>query len=308
MTNLEQYLQLKFSMKNLFLMSLITFMLFPSCQENKVYNAFLDKRGKKVVQLVKKNDIDKTAYLAMFQYSNEDSILKMSKDIAQYYNIEGYDMFFNDSIQYFISEELKEWENFDESTVFNAYARLHITPYQYRMSYVSGSDTIAKIIKRSEFNGRKAAILTNKRYNRKDTVLLKEAIQFLNIDEAYIFDSIPSKVYVINDDLINAYSYYRDFNNQFFFWNEAAKEDKFFINGAHVRNVRDDKLFTKYWTNRFLTSKEILKIKQEKQSAKWKNVVYFYIPYEYNKDYASIHYNKEKKEYTIFMFNRVYIE
>ena len=95
-------------MKKLFLMLLIAFMLFPSCQENKMYNAFLDKKGKKVVQLVEKDDTDKIAYLAMFQYSNKDSILKMSKDIAQYYNIEGYDMFIGDSLFYFISEEMKE--------------------------------------------------------------------------------------------------------------------------------------------------------------------------------------------------------
>lgn len=92
-------------MKKLFLMLLIAFMLFPSCQENKMYNAFLDKKGKKVVQLVEIDDTDKIAYLAMFQYSNKDSILKMSKDIAQYYNIEGYDMFIGDSLFYFISED-----------------------------------------------------------------------------------------------------------------------------------------------------------------------------------------------------------
>ena len=49
-------------MKKLFLMLLIAFMLFPSCQENKMYNAFLDKKGKKVVQLVEKDDTDKIAY------------------------------------------------------------------------------------------------------------------------------------------------------------------------------------------------------------------------------------------------------
>lgn len=31
--------------------------------------------------------------------------------------------------------------------------------------------------------------------------------------------------------------------------------------------------------------------------------MYFYTPNDDKKDYASIHYNKEKNEYTIFMFN-----
>lgn len=145
--------------------------------------------------------------------------------------------------------------------------------------------------------------MTDKRYTRRDTTTLIEAIKYLNADKVYIFDSIPSKLYVTNEDLINAYSYYRGFTNEFFFWNEAADENRFSINGANVMNVRDDRLYTKYWTNRFLTNEEILQIKQEKNSSKWKTVVYFYIPYEYDKEYASIHFNKNKNEYTIFMFN-----
>lgn len=282
-------------------------MLFSCGQESKEYNAFIGKKGKKIVQLVKKDDINKTAYLARFKGIAKDSIFIMSKEIAQYYDIEGYDMFFGDSSNFFISEELKkgmgkEFRNF-EQTNFKVHSNIHITPYQYRTEYINKGDTIAKIIKRSESDGRKAAILTNKKYIRRDTTLLLEAIKYLNADEVYVFDSIPSKLYVVDEDLINAYSYYRAFTNEFFFWYEASDENKFFINGAHVRNVRDDRLYTKYWTNRFLTNKEILQIKQDKISSKWKTVVYFYIPYEYDKEYASIHYNKERNEYTIFMFN-----
>lgn len=157
-------------MKKLFLMLLIAFMLFPSCQENKMYNAFLDKKGRKVVQLVEKDDTDKIAYLAMFQYSNKDSILKMSKDIAQYYNIEGYDMFIGDSLFYFISEEMKD----RGYTLYNSPTEMRIAPYQYRNEYVNNGDTIARIIKRDISDGRKAAILTDKKYSRKDTTLLKK--------------------------------------------------------------------------------------------------------------------------------------
>ena len=283
-------------------------MLFSCGQESREYNAFIGEKEKKIVQLVKKDDINKIAYLARFKGIKKDSIFMMSKAIAQFYDIEGYDMFFGDSSNFFISEELKnemgkEFRNF-EQTHFKVLSNIHITPYQYRTEYINKGDTIAKIIKRSELDGRKAAILTNKEYIRRDTTLLLEAIKYLNADEVYIFDSIPSKLYVVDEDLINAYSYYRGFTNEFFFWNEASDdENKFVINGAHVRNVRDDRLYTKYWTNRFLTNKEILQIKQEKISSKWKTVVYFYIPYEYDKDYASIHYNKDRKEYTIFMFN-----
>ncbi len=281
-------------------------MLFSCDQENKVYNAFIGEKGEKIVQMVKKDDINKIAYLAMFKDIEKDSIFMMSESIAQYYDIEGYDMFIGDSSNYFISEEMKELVNSKdwELSRLKVNTEFHITPYQYRTAYVNNNgDTIAKIIKRNALDGREAAILTDKRYTRRDTTTLIEAIKYLNADEVYIFDSIPSKLYVTNEDLINAYSYYRGFTNEFFFWNEAADENRFSINGANVMNVRDDRLYTKYWTNRFLTNEEILQIKQEKNSSKWKTVVYFYIPYEYDKEYASIHFNKNKNEYTIFMFN-----
>lgn len=288
-------------MKKLFLMLLIAFMLFPSCQENKMYNAFLDKKGRKVVQLVEKDDTDKIAYLAMFQYSNKDSILKMSKDIAQYYNIEGYDMFIGDSLFYFISEEMKD----RGYTLYNSPTEMRIAPYQYRNEYVNNGDTIARIIKRDISDGRKAAILTDKKYSRKDTTLLKKIIDFFYLDKVYIWDSISTKIYFAfeEDEIFNAYSFYQRFTDEFFFWDEATEENRFSINGAHVLNIGDSRLFIKYRTNRFLTSREILQIKQEKLNAKWKDVVYFYTPNDDKKDYASIHYNKEKNEYTIFMFN-----
>ena len=201
-------------MKKLFLMLLIAFMLFPSCQENKMYNAFLDKKGKKVVQLVEKDDTDKIAYLAMFQYSNKDSILKMSKDIAQYYNIEGYDMFIGDSLFYFISEEMKD----RGYTLYNSPTEMRIAPYQYRNEYVNNGDTIARIVKRDISDGRKAAILTDKKYSRKDTTLLKKIIDFFYLDKAYIWDSISTKIYFAfeEDEIFNAYSFYQRFTNEFF--------------------------------------------------------------------------------------------
>ena len=58
--------------------------------------------------MVKKDDINKIAYLAMFKDIEKDSIFMMSESIAQYYDIEGYDMFIGDSSNYFISEEMKE--------------------------------------------------------------------------------------------------------------------------------------------------------------------------------------------------------
>lgn len=204
-------------------------------------------------------------------------------------------MFFSDSINYSVKD-------FDDR-MFKTLSNIHITPYQYRTMYINQGDTIAKIIKRDGLNGRRAAILTNKKYSRKDTILLKEALNYFHIEDAYIYNYLPSKVYVMPDDLICTYSYHDGFSKQFFFWDEANDEDRFSIGEVHVLKIDDGKLFTKYRTNKYLTNKEILQIKQNKLSAKWKSVIYFYAPYENKKDYASIHYNETKKEYTIFMFN-----
>ena len=73
-------------------------MLFSCDQENKVYNAFIGEKGEKIVQMVKKDDINKIAYLAMFKDIEKDSIFMMSESIAQYYDIEGYDMFIGDNV------------------------------------------------------------------------------------------------------------------------------------------------------------------------------------------------------------------
>lgn len=42
-------------------------MLFSCGQESREYNVFIGEKGKKIVQLVKKDDINKIAYLARFK-------------------------------------------------------------------------------------------------------------------------------------------------------------------------------------------------------------------------------------------------
>ena len=269
-------------------------MLF-SCTKKETYEAIYDKKGNKIVQLIQKDENNKNAYLAIFSNLEKNHILKISEDIARKYNIEGYNMFFGDSL-YYLKQNI-------ENKMLETFSDIHIVPYQYRTTYIYEKDTIMKIIKRNELDGWCGDVVTNKKYNRQDTALLRKALEYLNITDAYIYDFIPSKTYATSDDLICVYSHYNGSSKTFFFWDEANGENKFIINGKHVLKCGEDKLFTKYRTDKFLTNKEILQIKQEKSSARRKTVVYFYPPYEYEKDYASVTYNEKKNEYTIFMFN-----
>ena len=196
-------------------------MLF-SCTKKETYEAIYDKKGNKIVQLIQKDENNKNAYLAIFSNLEKNHILKISEDIARKYNIEGYNMFFGDSL-YYLKQNI-------ENKMLETFSDIHIVPYQYRTTYIYEKDTIMKIIKRNELDGWCGDVVTNKKYNRQDTALLRKALEYLNITDAYIYDFIPSKTYATSDDLICVYSHYNGSSKTFFFWDEANGENKFIIN------------------------------------------------------------------------------
>lgn len=277
-------------MKKIQILLLLILVILPSACKKEEYKILLDKDGNKITQLMYVDKNNKNAYLRFFSHINEDYLYEISEEIAKSYNIEGYNMLFFDSLRASLAEN--NWED--------AYPETHITPFQYRKFYIENNDTIAKALNRTYYSGKTAHLITNKRYSPKDSLILKRCIDSLGLYEAFFYDSIPQKTISCKEERVFCYSYYL-WNNKLFFWDNIDTEDEFVIDDIRFEKYKDTNLSVSFVTNKYLTKEQILKVNEREYLHN--KILYFYHPSDFKKDYASIIYNKTRKEYNIFMFN-----
>jgi len=105
-----------------------------------------------------------------------------------------------------------------------------------------------------------------------------------------------------NPKLIDCYATYSPIK-KFLFIENIHQGDFFSIDSVNVIKAVDKPLAVKFFTNKYLTKEQILRLKRNNNIGDDKNI-YFYLYNDWDKeDYASIHYFNGTNEYVIYMFN-----
>lgn len=281
-------------MKNIYIILFIVSIFF-SC-DNK-YDTIIDSNGNKIIQLVKlsndkKTDINgnpfeiKKAYLINYIGWDKEKLMEIAEEIAKHYNIENYEM-------HFMPPSLKdEVLNSDQTS---DYLTDCIVPYEYKTEYKNANKNIySKVIERDGYSG---SIYTHVRYHEKDSLILINIMDSLGISFAQFYDKI-----IEHPKLIDCYATYSPIK-RFFFLENIHQGDFFSIDSVNVIKSMEKPLAVKFFTNKYLSKEQILRLKENNNIGNEKNI-YFYLYNDWEgKDYASMHYIKGANEYVIYMFN-----
>lgn len=281
-------------MKNFNIILFISLIFF-SCE--KKYDTLTDSKGNKIVQLVKLNNEkekdlngnifeNKKAYLINYIRWDKEELMRIAEKVAKYYNIEDYEM-------YFILPTLKDEVLNSEQP--SDYLTDCIVPYEYRKEYNNANKNIhSKVLERDGYSG---SIYTHIRYHDKDSLLLIDIMDSLGISFAQFYDKK-----IENPKLIDCYATYSPIK-KFLFIENIHQGDFFSIDSVNVIKAVDKPLAVKFFTNKYLTKEQILRLKRNNNIGDDKNI-YFYLYNDWDKeDYASIHYFNGTNEYVIYMFN-----
>lgn len=266
---------------------LVMFFVMVSCKEKyEIYQ----ENNHNIAQLISIDKIEKKAYLINYLDTYDKTSFKSKVEkIANFYKIEGYNIIFYKKKYIDTAEKLNV-----DFTVFSP--EYEYIPYEYRNEYISEKgDTIARLLYR---DGTKGFLYTYQKYLSKDTLFLTEIFKYLGLNSCFIYDK-PNSINFESD--LDYYSKY-DCIDGFLFLSELHSGDLFSIDDVNVMKYKETEIYVKYFTNKYLSREQMLKILSVNKLSNKQNIVYFYLSSDSEKDYASIIYWGNCNKYSIFMY------
>jgi len=233
----------------------------------------------------------KTAYLLDYKDNLKDSKNRhIVKDIAEFYNLDGYTINLYDTVRYEMCKLTKK----DIKEVYvSSFEQL--LPYDYRMNYINEyGDTIAQLLWRYEGEG----ILYTPFV--LDKTQLDTVMNYLKLDYCTIYDHKINELYSKKwgDDryAIGSYAYYLD--NEVIFRNRD--NDTVCINNIILLKKNETSKYIRYYSDKELNFNQVLKALEVIQLPQ-KNI-YFHTNNN-TMEYASSVYFETKDWYHIGMFS-----
>lgn len=207
----------------------------------------------------------KRAYL--IDYSNNSAITdnKVREEVSKFYDIEGYEL---------IVASKEEEKKLKDVTDYHLYG-IEYSPYSYRNYFIKGNDTIASIT-----NNNRNELYTHHKYTSNDTILLKEAMEYLGLSSCYLFNS---PIYKTNyyTKYNKCYAMYNDYNYSYHKWlfiDEVSNGNIYNLeSNVRVRISKNEKLYINYDSNIKLTKEQIAEVVKQCSEDKSKKIIYFYV-------------------------------
>lgn len=260
---------------------IVLFMSFISC--NKNYSIY-EENNIPIAQLLNKDKSNQIAYLLDIN-GNLIKNRGLIKKIAEFYNLDGYQINLYDTL------DLKSCEILNQDITeipINSFDK--ILPYDYRREYVDNNgDTTAYLLQRNNMKG----ILYTP--TKMDEMQLKTIIQYLHLDYCSIYDYITT-------DLNSKFGNYSQYNKGTISFRNTEKE-VLHIGNTILELKQATSKYKKYYSKdklnfeQILGVLEILKFPQE--------IIYFFTNDE-KLDYASAININDVYNIGIFDIDKIY--
>lgn len=243
-------------------------------------------------------EVNDHVYLVMYDdWLNKKEEYGIIEELSKFYNVEGASLFIytKKHLDELKSKGIKlEQKYIDDSRYMHDLSSDYFyVPYSYRLFYLNGVDTVAKII-----NPNKRELLyTPKKYVLSDTILLKKALDYLNLSKCFLFH--VSSTCDFDKRYDQCYAIFNEFpcsKGEWAFVDDASNDKFFYFEGVKVRMIENEKMYVGYYTEEKLSKEQLARFFKEYYN---KKIIYFYN----GGRYASIMNNS-----TLFMFdeNRAY--
>lgn len=251
-------------------LALLLMMILSSCQ----YPAFqIDGKDAFRLLYINKNKKSTWAYLAIYNDCLEGKDeYKIIEDISKFYDIEGayLNFYTQKSLEKLESKGLKVDEEYINDVRYLDYFigdRLYV-PYSYRLFYLEGVDTIAKIV-----NPKKRELLyTPKKYTINDTVLLQKTLDYLDLSECFLFNT-PSDC-DFDNRYNQCYALYGDLSNKWLFVDDVSNGKLFEFDNIRIRLKEYERMYLGYYTEKRLSAEQVAEFYDKHVNSD--KIIYFY--------------------------------
>ena len=253
--------------------------------------AIYQENNQNIAQLISIDKMENKAYLINYlDTCDKHSFRNKVEKIADFYKIEGY------NISFYKKEYIDTAEKLNvDFTVFSP--EYEYVPYEYRNEYINEKgDTIARLLNR---DGTQGFLYTYQKYSSKDTLLLTEIFKYLGLNSCFIYDKSNSINFESDLDYYSKY----DCIDGFLFLSELHSGDLFSIDDVNVMKYNETEKYVNYFTNKYLSREQMLKILSVNKLSEKQNIVHFYLSSDSEKDYASIIYWDNRNIYTVYIFD-----
>lgn len=242
-------------------------------------------------------DVNDRAYLVMYgDRLNGKDEYRIIEDVSKFYDIEGASLliYTENHLNELKAKGIKvEKKPKEDRYIYDSLSDYFYVPYSYRLFYINGIDTIAKVIDPIK----RELLYTPKKYTLKDTVLLQKALDYLDLSKCFLFDSLPVPDFEKRYEQCYAiFSSFLCFKDEWAFLDDSSNDKLFYFDDIKVRMVENEKMYVGYYTEEKLSKEQLARFFKKFYN---KKNIYFYN----NGRYASIMTN-----FTLFMLeeNKVY--